>query len=1340
MEKLKLSMIEKSVNLSESIKKIMKTSGLKVGVKEICEKYSKELERGVSDEALYESFISEMDKFASISAINEELAAMKYSASKDKNNIAIKRAFYNIDGGDSPVANMVESAVANYLVTKTPESIAELKDTCSLFSGRKSVQELLEAVDTDIYTKKINGTTVIAKLNESANPKERLYSQEEVDKMIADKVNESKAAAEAAATKLTKLSQLEDKVNLYGTINKLMENKDCKRNATLMEFCEGYKNSLVNGKSQYQLYEAFINGLSRWNFLNAVDTELSAMKDRVAKYKQEIDLTQILETMKVTTSYYIVPLIEEAVVNYMASKNPATLTQLKMSCDSFLYDPYVKDIMNIVNMDNSRMYIGESIDRNPYVHEEAVYSPIQYIKENETVFCVDGVYYDKKGDNITKLDKASVPNLKPEFRAVCEAVNNDYVTYDEARGAYKVYSKNTNDIAYVNESIIVNGEKVAPSTLTDIFIGSCYYNGTTDFYKTIKVINEQFGIVAPIEFVKRVVLNEGNKAVNIFKVKKNIGMSLVNEDGKSEFYRNINPIQCRNMINEHMEIRVDNLFEGVLPNQKKVEEDIEDTKKSYEDTLAALKEKRESILGLKETAEDEEQIDDIIKSIDDEISRVESDYKEYQTQADDFLNGKGGEGDGNTGGGDADDEKNGDGTTEKDKPASDEVKNDVSSPIDNTEGGEGGQDASTHGEGDGEKIEDYRDGATEFNSILDIPVASTEGGDKGFDIIDVSFKENVKTNKKSRNGVVTIKIPMISSNGDVHNEIKTVSFSLDDDKNPIVNNDYMPRLMYNAIIDAISASPDLDVVDMETPVEGGEVPSETITPAEPPVDTPAPVVDTPSAPVVDTPDAPKETDATSDISTPSEPDVNGGDSGETPIDSLNKENDIPTLGDEGDGADDRETPAEVELTSIGREQDEAYVEGQTFPIKLGLKYDELEKLGEAPETLKAELDECGIAHHDAKDKQDNRGIVITLKTKADLVCLRRHLEKTVRLSKEAFYNAFPELRCFESLNFSKADVLYKQLFEGTIEIGIKVEDKDLVAAVEEEGIKYDDADGLKLVANNAKEFDSIISFLADYKEGLDEGDELRAEIEQILGDVSPSTYELVLPYDGALISKLDKDGIEYEDANDDVVITITDEKCAQKVLDIADELGIEDDAIDELKENLEDGGLLNEGFVVTIEDTETKKKVTVNTDELDDEGKKDDENKDGDSSFGEDTQLYDTKDQAQEAGANNGNNQGGDATQQQEGETPKKKKFVFKKKRLHEGKEIEYSKVNVGDKVKYHDAVGDVTGKRMDGKFIVIVKGETVIAEEGELKLVNPKLDLVDYPHKFDASTQAQID
>ena len=74
-----------------------------------------------------------------------------------------------------------------------------------------------------------------------------------------------------------------------------------------------------------------------------------------------------------------------------------------------MFDPFIKDILNVVNGDmslNSGLYLGESIETlNNKVHTETVFSPILYVKENESIFNISGTYYSKKRCAYNKIDK-----------------------------------------------------------------------------------------------------------------------------------------------------------------------------------------------------------------------------------------------------------------------------------------------------------------------------------------------------------------------------------------------------------------------------------------------------------------------------------------------------------------------------------------------------------------------------------------------------------------------------------------------------------------------------------------------------------------------------------------------------------------------------------------------------------------------------------------------------------------------------------------------------------------------------------------------------------------------
>mgnify|MGYP003370060700 CR=1 FL=1 len=77
-----------------------------------------------------------------------------------------------------------------------------------------------------------------------------------------------------------------------------------------------------------------------------------------------------------------------------------------------------------------------------------------------------------------------------------------------------------------------------------------------------------------------------------------------------------------------------------------------------------------------------------------------------------------------------------------------------------------------------------------------------------YKIADVMFDENVKDGKKEKSGSVIVIVPMIDGTGKKYVENKTIEFYLDDDNNPILDNEPMTNELYAAVIDAIKNHPD----------------------------------------------------------------------------------------------------------------------------------------------------------------------------------------------------------------------------------------------------------------------------------------------------------------------------------------------------------------------------------------------------------------------------------------------------------------------------------------------------------------------------------------------------
>ena len=88
-------------------------------------------------------------------------------------------------------------------------------------------------------------------------------------------------------------------------ITKLNESKELK--AVLEQF----KEALDRGVHETRLYEQFISALSPFGYFPTVGNAIKEISDRVSQYKNDVDITKIIETMKESRSSYLVPLISD---------------------------------------------------------------------------------------------------------------------------------------------------------------------------------------------------------------------------------------------------------------------------------------------------------------------------------------------------------------------------------------------------------------------------------------------------------------------------------------------------------------------------------------------------------------------------------------------------------------------------------------------------------------------------------------------------------------------------------------------------------------------------------------------------------------------------------------------------------------------------------------------------------------------------------------------------------------------------------------------------------------------------------------------------------------------
>lgn len=894
-------------------------------------------------------------------------------------------------------------------------------------------------------------------------------------------------------------------------------------------------------------------------------------------------------------------------------------------------------------------------------------------------------------------------------------------------------------------------------------------------------------------------LNEsaGGRSVDVFRIKNNIYVTTIDESmGKTTFYRNVNPIQAKNLINNHMNLNISALFEDVLPNQDKIKKDVDDTCKEYESYIQELSDKKDTLCAMKESdGDDGGELAEAIKLVEDELEKVKNDYKDYQDSVKDVT------------GEPADkdvDSVDPDGTADDDDTDGVTVK-DVEP--------DGGSDDPTEPLTDGNDIPD-------FDGVLDVPAAVPSDGserdpygddygfdsvigaaenegpkpdDGGFEIVKVAYNTNVKTGEVSNKGEVHIIIPSVNSNGELVQDVKKVTFYLTSDKKPIINNDYMPLDMYNAIVDAVNACPDTErALAGDADVTGGktpDVPSDSDANDGSDILTADVLIDAPDKLTLGI----SNDDADDDIiDTPS-----GTAVADSPVDDLDLSADI----EDADDDTDKDSIASLfkDLDSVPDDDpNEAETFGRTYPIEVKLDLSNKYVSSLSPNLVCSMLDDKGISY----TRDGGKRLTIEVKSKAEIYALKDFFKDWLDWTDDNFFNFFKEFSVAESLTIKGIDFINESVnmksrgarrlderwtdHRGDLAEVTLPADEDVISDLDAENISYDEknddeievfttvkGEAMKIadiirdhgLVNYSEETKDFISTADnDYFDNLDDEDDDPVNRGSF---GSSADIKFTLPYDEMLIDRFDDYEISYEedtdkDGNDVINVFVDGDDDAGKMnlADILMSTGYDTETpeiqkfvdtfnsdADETYESLKSrcARRLDEGVRITVKDDSTGKTVEIDTDDLNDGDNADTEKDNSDDTtfdtddsdlFGKDDDSNDSDDSEKKS-----DDDSSDGVEKNESaDTPAPKKtFKFRPKtKLHESNVIrvnESADPNVLDYVTYKGEKGQVISTYPDGDLVVNIKGSTVKCAPSAVRLVSEKKDSVKPSFKFDKAT-----
>lgn len=620
---------------------------------------------------MYESFAQGLVPFTSSNkAVKSVIETINENLAENQNMLNAFKLASNID--DEQVQSQVMESLNRFfanpndmtrdMLNDTLESLCEFQEY-SIISARISeiVNGIASAEPEQFSTSAVNEAhQFIREQTQKHDEQMSNIIMQRVEKYLNER-DESDAAARQAAAQTFTLENVSNKMGLNEKVSALMSNRDCSKNVRLSELLERYQTAMNHGCYQERIYEKLVSDLTPFNYLLPVNETIESIKKLAGERPDAIMLTRLLQEMSENGSSYIyTDLIVEDVTRFILYPSSSSMTQAVNALMPYAADPYVNEMLKVIRnaSDTKDMTISISeqamsiADQIKMIREnvtvETMYSPVLFIRENQSVFAIPNQgYYLKNGNTVCPLDKKNVSQLDESFVRLAHLVAQPNVHIDE--NCIYVNGEDMWATVYRDRVVLSNGinEYVEDAESLRRLDEMCMRYQTYDgnFFLQTAALCENFDNIAPVSFAKKITLNSNqNITAVLYRLDENLFLSLENADTHSRtFYRNVNPIFCKNAINEHFQINVSSLFEDLLPSQDKIILRLNETKNEYEKSIEKYEKALDDLRDAKENATSvdvEREIDSAIEDAEQKLRDVKDEYLQWQKETEEVGKGK----------------------------------------------------------------------------------------------------------------------------------------------------------------------------------------------------------------------------------------------------------------------------------------------------------------------------------------------------------------------------------------------------------------------------------------------------------------------------------------------------------------------------------------------------------------------------------------------------------------------------------------------------------------------------------------------------------------------------
>ena len=382
---------------------------------------------------------------------------------------------------------------------------------------------------------------------------------------------------------------------------------------------------------EYLIAENFFGRLSAFNWHPIVKESLAEIKENATKFKEDIIIHKSVYELKNSRSSYILSGIRESLDDYLLNRTKSSKSRLVEKLSKFTFDPLVRNLANAIreSLDNSLEVKTSSAG----TEVERIYSPV-IINENSEIFAVGTDIYEKEGSNLSKLSNQEISNLDSDFVRTVNFIASPNVKVSE--GLIIVYARNKK-VEITNESIAVNGKTVTREDFAKIYMNSgVFRREELSSMGAIVSVAENFNNIVEIEFAKRFRTPlVGNRRIDVIKVDENIFVTKEDPQmGKLDFFTNLNATQTRSIVLEFMNYDIYESFGSMIQEDEAKLKSIENTKKTYIQTITQLEEKLQELKGIDDSfVIESKEYKEIVKVLEEEINGLKEEYAGFVAKA-----------------------------------------------------------------------------------------------------------------------------------------------------------------------------------------------------------------------------------------------------------------------------------------------------------------------------------------------------------------------------------------------------------------------------------------------------------------------------------------------------------------------------------------------------------------------------------------------------------------------------------------------------------------------------------------------------------------------------------